>query len=572
MSYSPLSISSAAHSTIPFENAKPKSYLWVSPNGSDSNNGSEGAPLRTVQAAVDRAVPGTAVMLKAGAYVENVEIRKDGAVDAPIWLVSADGQGAARLIARDNGQTVLRAHGEDNWIIKGLQVEGGANGIQFSMSGHLAAAGAQGETRNVVIQDNIIRNVAGADGIKISQAQNFAIVGNRIEGGVGQEGIDLVYTRNSVVSHNTIMNTGGLAGITVKAGSSDVKVAHNYLKGLATDGILVGGFSTDQGKVWPNGVNYEARNITVEYNEIHNVGKRAVNVLDGNDSVIRNNWFDPQNNYYTVASVGQDNHGWTSSNIQFINNITSRAGWLSVEGGSTGITQSGNVATGSWSYATGTGSLPGGGTTTPPPPVEPPAPPTTDPTSPYAPPVGDWKASAAWTSSKYGSTTAGKADNVYGDGGHNRLDGRSGADTMTGYKGDDTYVVGSTYDKVVERAGEGVDTVELWGTRWTMAANVENLKVLQTWDRPVVTDNQLDNTITAQAATADTFIFVKENGHDLLRGFTVGQDKLRLDPAVLASQVEVHHHGGNMILELPGDNSITLVGVASSAQLQDLLA
>src|SRR4051794_32260010 len=34
-------------------------YIWVSPTGSNSNSGSASAPMKTIQAAVDKASPGT---------------------------------------------------------------------------------------------------------------------------------------------------------------------------------------------------------------------------------------------------------------------------------------------------------------------------------------------------------------------------------------------------------------------------------------------------------------------------------------------------------------------------------
>jgi Ca2+-binding RTX toxin-like protein len=60
---------------------------------------------------------------------------------------------------------------------------------------------------------------------------------------------------------------------------------------------------------------------------------------------------------------------------------------------------------------------------------------------------------------------------------HQKFDGKGGIDIMAGGPGDDTYVVDSLHgDTIIENAGYGVDTVTSWASRYTLAANVENLE------------------------------------------------------------------------------------------------
>jgi len=66
---------------------------------------------------------------------------------------------------------------------------------------------------------------------------------------------------------------------------------------------------------------------------------------------------------------------------------------------------------------------------------------------------------------------------ITGNSANNILDGVTGADSMIGRGGDDTYYVDNTGDVVIEQAGEGVDTVQS-SIGYTLGNNVENLILL----------------------------------------------------------------------------------------------
>ena len=103
-------------------------------------------------------------------------------------------------------------------------------------------------------------------------------------------------------------------------------------------------------------------------------------------------------------------------------------------------------------------------------------------------------------------------DTLNGGEGNDTLNGGSGADWMDGGKGNDLYYVDSISDVVVERAGEGIDTIVTSLADFTLKGNFENLSSFsQQAFRGI--GNSLDNVIQSG------------NGNDILGGQD-GNDKL----------------------------------------------
>lgn len=105
--------------------------------------------------------------------------------------------------------------------------------------------------------------------------------------------------------------------------------------------------------------------------------------------------------------------------------------------------------------------------------------------------------------------------------GNDLLEGTTGADTLAGGAGDDTYIVDNVGDVVVEKAGAGFDTVKTALSSYTLGGQVEALTYTGTETFRGV-GNGLDNVLTSQGGTAE---LIGGAGNDRLVGST-GNDRL----------------------------------------------
>jgi Ca2+-binding RTX toxin-like protein len=104
---------------------------------------------------------------------------------------------------------------------------------------------------------------------------------------------------------------------------------------------------------------------------------------------------------------------------------------------------------------------------------------------------------ADWLEGKGGNDFlfgAGGDDHLEGGSGNDELDGWQGNDTMIGGTGDDIYNVDTASDVVTEYSGEGLDTVKVRKSSYTLPANVENADLRYYSGSISVTGNSAANT------------------------------------------------------------------------------
>lgn len=214
-----------------------------------------------------------------------------------------------------------------------------------------------------------------------------------------------------------------------------------------------------------------------------------------------------------------------------------------------------------------------------------------------APPAALLKAIAALPPPASGASKTWKAgtagpDRLVGDDRNNHLNGLDGQDRTVGGRGDDTHVVEQTRDAVVEKASQGIDTVQSWAERYTLPQHVENLTLLKA-SGIRGTGNALDNRITGGKGDDvidgaggsdwltgglghDTFVFRGRGGRDTVTDFDAGAgrgDVIHLVGTALRGFEDAREAavqiGDDTAILVGSTDSILLLGVARDELARD---
>lgn len=144
-------------------------------------------------------------------------------------------------------------------------------------------------------------------------------------------------------------------------------------------------------------------------------------------------------------------------------------------------------------------------------------------------------------------------DTLIGGAGNDRLDGGAGRNRLLGGTGDDLYLVAAANGEVVEKPGEGTDTVQSWFS-FVLPAHVEHLQLMGS-ARINGTGNSLANTIAGNAqnniisAGAGDDTVQGLAGHDTLDGGT-GADRLE---GGAGDDIYIVDNSGDLVVERPGE-------------------
>ncbi len=155
---------------------------------------------------------------------------------------------------------------------------------------------------------------------------------------------------------------------------------------------------------------------------------------------------------------------------------------------------------------------------------------------------------------------------------NNILTGNSAANTLTGGRGNDTYVVNNVEDIVIEGSNEGTDTIKSYIT-YTLGANVENLTLIGS-SAVNGTGNELNNILTGNSAANILFggagddTYVVGAGDTVIENEGEGTDTVQSSVSfTLAENVEKLILTGNAVIDGTGNKLANVLTGNSAANI-----
>ena len=247
-----------------------RTHLYVAPNGSDSNPGTQTEPFRTLARAAQAVSPGTTVHVAPGSYAGGLRTVASGSAEARIVYESTGRWGARIVPPLDARQSAAWDNRGNHVDILGFEIDGS----QYQ-SGMKWLTGIYNGGSQVSIRDNRIHHIAtdvpcegkGGAGIVIDsyyKGKDSEAAGNQVHD-IGPPGCDLmrgIAVNTPAKAHNNIVYRIAGAGIHLWHDASHVEVRANTVAGSGS-GIVVGAGDFVHGK-GPNEHTEVSNNIVVD--------------------------------------------------------------------------------------------------------------------------------------------------------------------------------------------------------------------------------------------------------------------------------------------------------------------
>ena len=252
--------------------------LYVSPSGSDNNDGSQTSPLQTIQSALDRAGPGTTITLAPGTYREQPVTVRDGAPGAPITIKGPEtgtdraGRYKATLFGTDRVFSINHSY----YTLDGFTIDGQEKLAKTSFPSNLSEVNA--------FKDKVQPSVADGRLIYVGADENAReltgiTISNMFLSGAGGECVRL---RNNAHGNTVTTSVIQYCGMFGKASSADRATYHNG------EGVYIG--TSPKSKNQPMSSNDASSNNVVSKNIIRTFGSECFDVKENaHDNVFEQN-------------------------------------------------------------------------------------------------------------------------------------------------------------------------------------------------------------------------------------------------------------------------------------------
>jgi type II secretory pathway pseudopilin PulG len=322
-------------------------YYVDANSGNDSNNGTaETAPLKTIDKAAEKVVPGDTVLVKNGTYNEpyGVNMRKSGTASAWISFKAYPGH---KPLVTSSAWCTFCSDNKSYLEINGFEITNTTPTSSDSKDGAGDGILAKNDSHHIRLLNNKIHG-AGGGGIATVHTDYMYIEGNIVydntkRSNLGQSGISLYQSYNSdknsgyhnIIRKNRIYDNENLRPFKYYGNGTEI-----------TDGngiIIDDSRNTQQN----NGVNPHYRqaysgSTLIENNVIFNNGGRGIHVFESDNVVAVNNSIYQDNRTSTITG---ELTAVNSGNVKFHNNVVyARAGKkANAVSGSKGIAFNSNI-------------------------------------------------------------------------------------------------------------------------------------------------------------------------------------------------------------------------------------
>ena len=290
--------------------------LYVSPTGNDGGAGTEAAPLRTIQAALEKAQPGTVITLAPGEYREEPTTVRDGAPDAPITIKGPengkDPSGRNQAVLFGTGRIFNIDH--SYYTLEGFTIDGQEQLSGAQVPADLAAIDTFKNSVRDRVEDSKLIYVGSSD---TSSDITGVTIRNMF---LTEAGTECVRLRNNAHGNTIVDSVIQYCGLYGKS-DEDEGDRFEFHNG---EGVYIG--TSPKSDNQPMHENDTSSNNVVSGNVIRTFGSECFNVKENaHDNVFENNECsgNTESTEFSGSNVELRGHG----NVVRNNVISDSAGW-----------------------------------------------------------------------------------------------------------------------------------------------------------------------------------------------------------------------------------------------------